>query len=208
MIDLESDHRPTVAAGSRTLGALVRRSAPLPILLTGLGIFVAVLGVLVTWFQYERSKRHFALTEIVARWNENTGRIKDTIEGEYPGIYNQERFDVLGEDEARQLFEANEGSELYVVRQSLVELLNYFEFIAMVCESDVADEAIVREFAGTAMVRWGKTLRVFLRVYNEERKRSVWGPFYAIVDRWGLGECLFYDHQRCPRARRGVAHGS
>ena len=180
----------------------------IPWILTGLGVFVAVLGVVIARQQYTRSKSMFALTEIVAQWNANTGKFKNRLEEKYPGIYNQERFDLIDEGEATLLFNASEGegTDHYMTRQTIVELLNYFEYIAASCESGVADEEIVRSFAGGPMKRWGKGLEFFIKVYNERRQGNVWGPYYEMVDKWGLDTCLFLDHSLCPMSKRDKKH--
>ena len=152
-----------------------------------LGTTVAVVGVFIAWQQYERAQRVFAMTEIVARWNDNTSDLKNTIEAQYPGLYNRDFFDLLNKSQAQALFDATEASDaaLFGVRQGIVELLNYFEYIALTCHTGVADETIVREFAGGAMKRWNIALAEFVHIYNEERGSCVWGPYYSLMEAWG-----------------------
>jgi len=151
-----------------------------------LGTVVAVIGVLIAWQQLQRAQRLFAITEIVAKWNDNTSQLKNIIEAEYNGIYNERFSDLLSAQKAKTLYEATESTNeaLYKVRQSVVELLNYFEYIALACENAVADEKIVKSFAGAPMMRWNKALAKFIAIYNEDRKSCVWGPYYVLMEKW------------------------
>lgn len=152
-----------------------------------LGAVVALIGVFIAWQQFQRDQRLFAITEVVGKWNDNTSELKDTIEGLYPGLYNGEVFKLLKMKEAIQLYEATESddAERYKVRQAVVELLNYFEYIALTCEYGVADERVVQGFAGGALKRWNKALGNFIQVYNKDRGSCVWEPYYKLMEKWG-----------------------
>ena len=117
---------------------------------------------------------------------------RNTIEAYYPGLYNSEFFDLLNRSEAQALYETTQSADpnLYAVRQSIVDLLNYFEVVALMVDRGIADEDIVRAFAGSAMMRWYSALAEFAAVYNERRAVCVWAPYYRLMEAWGADPTL------------------
>ena len=156
----------------------------------------AVLVLASAWGVYsslqQSERERYTHTEIVAKWNDNTQDHRNTIEAYYPGLYNSEFFDLLNRSEAQALYETTQSADpnLYAVRQSIVDLLNYFEVVALMVDRGIADEDIVRAFAGSAMMRWYSALAEFAAVYNERRAVCVWAPYYRLMEAWGADPTL------------------
>lgn len=131
-----------------------------------------------------RQKQQFTIEHVLPTWNTETARRKDAIEKRYPGLYNEERFGLLCAEEARLLYFARIDRDRanYAVRQEIVQLLNYFEFISVVNRTNTVDRAMLGGYVSGPMKRWRKALASFLRLYNEERGTCVWRPYEEFVE--------------------------
>jgi Domain of unknown function (DUF4760) len=175
-------------------------------LLPNIGPIIAAVGLFLTIWALRRNhdwnRRQYAMT-LLADWNDRTSNHKEAIERAFPGLVVV-RWQATGDphfskSRAKEiynsLYEANE-QELdgqpepdAMLRSHMIELLNYFELIAIAYWHRVADQQIVEEGFRGALLRWYAILHPFIEVSQESHAAAQvdhkpWEPFVELVNQW------------------------
>jgi hypothetical protein len=140
--------------------------------------------------QYEWNRRHYAI-EMLREWNTQTAVHKAALECAYSELYSAPgwKMDVT---EARALYfaecklpDGTTPNPKWELRNHVIALLNYFEYVAKACEVEVADAEVIEATHKGTMIRWHDQLHAFIVTVKEARDgKSPWLPFERIVDEW------------------------
>jgi len=135
---------------------------------------------------HDRSKRAFAV-KLLLKWNNNTLVHRRAIEKAFPGLLDHKHGDYtqLTKKHATEIYNAtNNESELFELRFHIIELLNFFEAVAMAYENSVADQEILEtSFKGT-LNNYYIALHDFLAIVEDCRQYQPWKPYITLVRRW------------------------
>ncbi len=155
-----------------------------------LALLVAIFGAALSYWSAETSsaqllrERRLYAADVVKQWDEMTRGHKSEVEKHFPGLYSTTGA-AISKDKARELYAAgNSDSPNYHVRRAIVSLLNYFEFIGLACEWEIADRQVIDRSLRSPMKRWYDILKPFLAVYEQERGTCIWGPYENLVAEW------------------------
>jgi hypothetical protein len=157
---------------------------------------VAVLGLLVTslgfslvivqlYLEFRWRRRQYAV-QMVAEWNEQTGPYRRGIDDCLPGLLDvsgPRRHVQLTDADAELVYSANptDDPQRFKLKQDIIELLNYCEYVAVSASNAVADKAIVyRSFLLTLRV-WHDELLPYIRVTEKHRGYNPWEPFNNFI---------------------------
>jgi len=190
------------------------------------GLFVTAAGLVMgIYARLGLDKRQFAL-QMLSEWNRQTAGDRMKIEKAFPGLY--ERCIPLSDAEAtalangrwvpdpQRMVHASDSmsADGHDVREAVIRLLNYFEFVAAAVRQGAANSKIIREsFAGT-MTRFYCLLGAFIEAERRLTSRNPWAPYSRFVyeavraRKTGLevGTCL--DVEGDGQVRRFVCRGS
>jgi|GEM_PF-6979021 len=153
-------------------------------------------------YESKQARRRQAL-EMLREWNQQTASARSTLERALPGLYDQcqrlSREEAIhlyrGSAEARPALPSSQrpsptydrldcasADTVSEVREHIVELLNYFEYVSSAYLKQAADRDILREsFAGT-MVRYYCILGEFMAREKEQTGRNPWAPYTEFVE--------------------------
>jgi hypothetical protein len=142
--------------------------------------------------EYEWRRKKEA-QDVLKEWDQRTSRQKASIESFFKRRYGTATMVAIRPDDARAIVRAlsptaadldNDQLQFWKLRLDIVELLNYFELISTACRRGIADEPILREALGPAMISWRTHLRPFTDAMDADMERPVWEPYYSIVASW------------------------
>ena len=182
--------------------------------------FVSVLIAILTFaFQEsvvtrEYNWRHMKeAQDILLEWDHRAGPSKASIESFFCRRHHWQSMQAITRDDALDLFNAfqpddpypkpNSPGERWNVRKDMITLLNYFETISTASQRGIADESILHESLGGPMVAWRGYLLEFTNMMDMKRKRPVWAPYYAIVEKWTYEPARAQTNGQKPSHERG-----
>jgi hypothetical protein len=153
---------------------------------------------------YESKQNRFRQAlDMLREWNQHTAAARSTLEKALPGLYDTCK--RLTREEAAHLYPGLRTSSpagapssgdptsydrlsganaehIAQVREHIVGLLNYFEYVSSAYLKHAADREILREsFAGT-MVRYYCILGEFVACEEEVTGRNPWTPYTQFVE--------------------------
>ena len=135
---------------------------------------------------HDRSKKARAV-DLILQWNENTLGHRRAIEAAFLGLLDKNKpggVVQLSRQEATKIYNSQPNTLDWELRFHLIELLNFFEAVAVAWESGVADrELIERSFRGV-LRNYYDGLHNFIAVVNELRETDPWEPYVTLIRRW------------------------
>jgi hypothetical protein len=154
-------------------------------LLTAVGLFFTVWALRAN---HDWNRRNFSAT-LVVPWNDKTSARRKAIEFLRLGLVDLDKSgDVveLTKKDATAIYvskPANGGSE-WELRFHFIELLNYFESIAVAYTNAVGDQSIIEDSVRNPLIGWHDILQNFIQVVAEHRGYQPWEPYTALVAHW------------------------
>ena len=156
-----------------------------------------MIAVLSFWFQrsvieQEYQWRHMKeAQDILKEWDQHTGAQKARIESFFRRQHRWNTMQTITREDAEALLDAlgpdpsdESPSEWWKVRLEVAALLNYFETISTASLRGIADEQIMRESLGDAMIAWRRYLQPYTDLIDAQQQRAVWQPYYELIARW------------------------
>jgi hypothetical protein len=155
------------------------------------GLFVSLISLAFSIYKkFNLDKKHYAL-EMIREWNHQTAEDKIIIEKAVPGLYEKcslrflkERLGKIYNASSLKKEELDEGEKIedYLkVKESIIRLLNYFEFISSAYLNKAVDKKIIQNsFSGT-MVRYYCVLNDYIRLEYEKTGRNPWLPYVKFI---------------------------
>jgi Domain of unknown function (DUF4760) len=136
---------------------------------------------------HEWNRRNLAC-QLVAGWNDKTSAHRRAIELIRPRLVDidkksQEIVEITKTD-ANLIYTSKTGTPDWELRFHFIELLNYFEVIALAYRSRVADQKIIEEALKNVLTRWYDLLINYMQVAKEHRGYEPWEPFANVVQYW------------------------
>jgi len=167
--------------------------------ITEIGVVITAIGVFLAFFtlranhDWNRRERAIAMAE---KWNTQTLVHRKAIERAIPGLYDINKKSVtvveLSVNRATQIYLANPEDEDqfsdWELRFHFIELLNYFEDVALSYLHQVGDQHILDEAISRPLLRWYAILSPFMKVVKEHRGYDAWEAFSSIVKIWDQPE--------------------
>ena len=137
---------------------------------------------------HDWERRKYVLN-MVRDWNLNTGDHARAIEDVFPHIRDVDRTSghtaELTKEMCKQIYTCAPNNKNYwEVRFHLIELLNYFEFIAIAYFQNVADREIVTSSFKGPMLKWHDILKNFVDVVHTCEGYEPWKPYTDVISEW------------------------
>jgi hypothetical protein len=161
------------------------------------GIIVTAIGVTVAYSALRANhdwNRRSAAAELLEQWNVRTGPHRKAIERMRPGLLDvvNGQLTQLTIPEAEEVYKSQPEDPNWELRFHIIELLNYFEYIAAVYRGAVADARMVEASFKRPILRYHDVLlENFIAVFKRERgmgqDEKPWGPFHDMVAEWNRG---------------------
>jgi len=133
---------------------------------------------------HDWNRREYA-ANMIAEWNEQTGDHRKIIEKYKPGLIDIDSSGNIVEitkAEAREIYKSKPNDPKWEVRFSIIELLNYMEFISMSYFHRTGDQLMIEESYAQFLVPLHDTLKNFIDVVKEERGYDPWKPYLDFVN--------------------------
>lgn len=160
-----------------------------------IGLIISVTSFLFSlWVKFRLEKKHYGLG-MIREWNQQTAKDKIIIERTIPGIYEKCNVTCLDQDKLEKIYNAaysknksndrhlNDDSDIdyLATKESIIRLLNYFEFISSAYLNRAVDRKIIQDsFSGT-MVRYYCALHPYIKLEIDKTKRNPWEPYTRFV---------------------------
>ncbi len=156
-----------------------------------LGLVLSLISLALSiYYKFNLDKKHYAL-EMIREWNQQTAKDKIIIEKVVPGLYEKcslrllkEKLDKIYNAATlkKEYLEDSESVEDYLsAKESMIRLLNYFEFISSAYLNNAVDKKIIQNsFSGT-MVRYYCVLNDYIRLEYDKTNRNPWLPYVEFV---------------------------
>ena len=109
---------------------------------------------------------------MIAQWNDETSAHRKAIEKLRPGLIDLNKQGAVVEltkADATAIYTSKIDTPEWELRFHFVELLNYFEVIAVGYRNRVGDGQMIEESLRHVLIRWRKILRNFMEVVQEHR---------------------------------------
>jgi len=161
-----------------------------------IALIVGVVGTLAgAWFVYlalkashDWARRRYAI-DMLRDWNQNVYPHFRSIEHMFPHIrqfdHGEKKFMELTHNKAKEIWSCDpDKADLWNVKTSILELLNYFEFVTTAYSQKVADGEVIDHSFRNALVQWHDILDKFIKVAAEGLGFQPWQPFIDIVAEW------------------------
>jgi len=168
-----------------------------------IGLIIAVFSL--AWATYGQTmlqKKKFAV-EMIHEWNSQTAEDRRIIELAYPGIYDKCK--RLDKEEAKNIVNSDESAndeKRQKVKQSIIRLLNYYEFISSAYLNGTANKRIIHDSFATTMVRFYCILEEYVIQQVELTKQNPWIPYIKfikiIISSKNIQKCIYYRDEANP----------
>ena len=119
--------------------------------LSFLTLLSLILGVYKLWKHYEWNKAHLTY-ELGKVWSEQTLPWRNIIEKKFGSYLSTTTPATV--DSCEEFVKAVEGDELHELKMAVINLLNYFEDIAMLYLNDMLDKEMVDDTLKNAIMRY------------------------------------------------------
>jgi len=156
-----------------------------------LGLIFSLVGlVLSIYYKFSLDKKHYAL-EMIREWNHQTAKDKIIVEKVVPGLYVKCSERLLGEKLSKiyaaaslkeeELTDGEKKEDYLSAKESIVRLLNYFEFVSSAYLNKAVNKKIIRKsFSGT-MLRYYCILNDYIKMEFDKTQRNPWQPYTEFV---------------------------
>lgn len=135
---------------------------------------------------HERSKKASAV-DLILQWNQNTLIHRRSIETAFPGLLDRSTSRgvvELTKQQATNIYNSDPKSPDWELRFNLIELLNFFEAVAVAFESGVADRKLIEDSFRGVLRNYYEALHNFIVVVKESRGLNPWEPYVTLIRRW------------------------
>lgn len=137
---------------------------------------------------HDWARRRYAIS-MVKQWNENVYPHFRVIENFYPHIRQfdegEGKYSELTHDTAKNLWKCDpEDSVQWEVKTAIMELLNYFDFIATAYSQNVADSSIIIHSFEKPLTQWHDILTNFIKAAEKGLGFQPWETFLNVVATW------------------------
>lgn len=160
------------------------------VLFTCFGVFAALHA----WQDSQEWNRRKTASDILQGWNYTMSPLRSTI-GEYIASLpanSPER----GEFTLEQCKKIYSDSKLFKVREAVVSMLNYFEFIAADYENGVIDKSMIDTELKPTLLDYREALQNWI-TYMKQEHGTKWTEYEALAAEWR-------DPSKRPRGDLGV----
>jgi hypothetical protein len=157
-----------------------------------IGIFVAALAAILIYLtlraNHDWNRRQFAI-KMIENWNKATSEHRRAIEKSIPGLVDVDKKShkviELTMERATQIYLSKPGDNVdWELRFHMIELLNYFEFVATAYLNHVGDRKIIEESFKDTLINQETIYKNFVKVVGENRGYEPWKPYTDLVNRW------------------------
>lgn len=137
---------------------------------------------------HELNRRHYA-SEMMKDWNDNAGKHKDAILKEFPDLLDKKNTKPLSREKALAIYGAIYGNdakdkELFELRNHIIAMFNYFEYIASAYFNGVADQLMIEETFDGVIKLWYNYFKAFIDVAEEKVGFRPWQPINDLIIHW------------------------
>ena len=163
---------------------------------TTIGVAIAIIGLIGIWMslrkqqdaldqrleitnmQLDWSRREFAM-KLLKEWVEIGRPYVEKIKKYRSKTITATGTNPIGANESEKIFQAEPGSEKWNLREGIIQLLNFFEYISVAVTYDVADQEMIEKSLGGAIKSWHTILENFIKVGKESHVKHFdpWEPF-------------------------------
>ena len=152
------------------------------ILITALGVITPlVLGVIQLRKNYEWKKAMLA-AELNRLWSEKTLIHRNIIEKQYGAyIHNVKTIDL---PDCEDFANAVEGDDLFCIKMAVISLMNYFEDIAVLYSSGMADRSMVEATLRKPMTRFYDKIKPLANCIEKVAEYPCWKPLDDLIAMW------------------------
>lgn len=165
------------------------------ILIQILGFGASAIGLFLAYktlkANHEWNRRQFA-AQLLEKWSSQSVIHRKAIEKHYPGLYDHQKDDalkVLIPEQCEEIYKSTSSNEeLWNLRFHLIELLNYFEYIAVSYNNNVGDREMIEKSFKCTLIKWNHLLTHFVATVKNHRKYNPWQPFTALANFWEHGK--------------------
>jgi len=131
-------------------------------------------------------RREFSLN-LNSKWLEMKGKSAIEIEKEFPHIrytgMNNEKHE-LSREKAIEVYNEVNDRPTYELRNHIINLLNFMDFIAQAYFNGVADRQILDSSMKFSILSWYKSLEHFVEVVQEQENTRYWGKLQDLILIW------------------------
>ena len=152
--------------------------------ITALGIIIPlIMAVLQLKKNYEWEKAMLAV-ELNKIWSEKTLPHRNIIEKKYgPYISNLK---PIAPPDCEEFVNSVEGSPLFPIKLAVIALMNYFEDIAVLYTSGMADKGIVDATLRRPMTRYYEKIKPLSGCIDKVAGSPAWKPLDDLMAIWKL----------------------
>jgi len=138
---------------------------------------------------HDRSKRALGVN-LILQWNASTLSHRRAIEKTFPGLIDRQDGKIveLTKQQAQEIYTAQPGSDHFELRFHLIELLNFFEAVAVAYQHGVADQVLIDQcFKGT-LLNYHGALHNFMKAVEKSRGYNAWAPYENLINNWNAND--------------------
>lgn len=176
---------------SRSKEPIQRRGLTFSNIAQGIIAISSTLIVLQLWiakdtFQQDHdwNRRHYA-AEIMKDWNEDVGKHKDAVLKAFPDFLDKTKRKPILREAALKIYEATDTDrELFELRNHIVAMFNYLEYIASAYRNGVADRSMIKEAFDGVIKLWYSYFKAFIDICEERVGFRPWEPINALILEW------------------------
>lgn len=137
---------------------------------------------------HEWNRRQAAL-KIIEDWNDRTVTHRKAIETAIPGFVDIDQkkdvpLQIINPERAEKIYRSKPGTPDWDLRFHLIELGNYFEYIAFAYIHHVADRKILETAFLNTLSRWHQGMEHFILIVKKNRGYHPWQPFSDLIGHW------------------------
>ena len=153
-------------------------------------VITAIAVIVAAWTlraNHEWNRRQYAMN-MISEWNSRTAVHRKAIEKAIPGLIDIDKKSnsvaEVSKDRAKAIYGSKPHEPDWELRFHLIELGNYFEFVASTYTYHVGDRKMIEEAFKGPLTVWHKVLQNFIEVVRENRGYDPWPPFSDVVKIW------------------------
>jgi hypothetical protein len=171
------------------------------------GIILTIIALIWSILQRMILDRKKNAIDMIYDWNNNTSKDTGTIRQKFSGCY--ELCKIIELDQIEELYykdlflDENKRS----VRDSVIRLYNYFEYISSAYLSNTASKRIINHSFTITMIRYYVVLENYILEEYLTTKRNPWLPFTKFIEmqikRSGNRKLCFCTNTNCPLIDKG-----
>lgn len=166
-------------------------------LINNLGVIVGATSAVLAYKSFNRAvinfradhdrSRRAEVLKLMLSWNEKTLEHREAIDASFPGLLNRRNggsTQQITKEIAAKIYHAEQGDPEFRLRFHILELLNFFEAIAVASRNNIADRGMIEtSFRGT-LENYNDAFRDFVAYVKECRGYNPWEPFDDLIREW------------------------